>query len=193
MTGLDGKPYLHGHCELLPSNNSFFHGVGHVRRRMRCYTPVRGRADLPPQANGIGRAPYLEPESRGVRAKRDLVGWLDGGLARVVGSGADCLCFLSFLPLLGRSQLDFLEYVMVQPLESRPAGRGGGGGKVIGSSSGVVGLEGNILYIAVLGCLQCQRTQKGPQITSSPSSRRIRHGVVATFPAASDTEQFVFC
>ena len=61
--------------------------------------------------------------------KKDLVGWLDGGLARVVGSGADCLC-LSFLPLSGRSQLDCVMVLLR------------GCGKVIGSGSGVECFEG---------------------------------------------------
>ncbi len=63
--------------------------------------------------------------------KKDLVGWLDGGLARVVGSGADCLC-LSFLPLLGRSQLDCVMVLLR------------GCGKVIGSGSGVECFEGGV-------------------------------------------------
>ncbi len=71
-------------------------------------------------------------------------GWLVG--ARGEGRGAGCLFVLSFLPLSGRSQLDY---------GCGTARRGCG--EVIGGGSGVDCFEGRgglrgVLYIAFLGC-----------------------------------------
>ena len=113
------------YCDLLPilraseqQQPAFFPLVGCAAAAL-LHTSSRPprRSAPPPQANGVCVSCVL---SRAEKPRREG-GWMDGCLVGARGEGrgareglAVCLC-LSFLPLLGRSQLDSLDYGMGLP------------------------------------------------------------------------------